>query len=132
MQDNDGASEAQRQPSAAGATPAVNSIALGQLEAARSRERNGLEPATGTKLCTDDLDTPDAGSRSGSLSIDVRQCGHCGTGGASMSCAKSKVVLCCDRTCQKDTWKSGHKEVCSSPPPAALTLSGSSGVVTIE
>jgi hypothetical protein len=41
-----------------------------------------------------------------------------------MRCGQCKVVLYCAKTCQTAAWKSGHKKVCSSPPPGTLTLSG--------
>ena len=44
---------------------------------------------------------------------DLRTCAFCGKAGDKLRrCARCRTVAYCDRTCQKQDWKQGHKQVC--------------------
>jgi len=46
---------------------------------------------------------------------NLKECANCLKSGANLKCAKCKAVSYCSKSCQKQHWKNGHKELCFTP-----------------
>ena len=56
-----------------------------------------------------------AGSKQTNPSAKTKRlCSNCGRGGATAQCIHCKLALYCNRTCQKQHWKTSHKEQCKA------------------
>jgi len=47
--------------------------------------------------------------------LSALECANCGTAGAPVKCARCSLVGYCDKPCQKQHWKEGHKGRCLPP-----------------
>ena len=44
----------------------------------------------------------------------MKSCGNCGKESPKHSCSRCRSVFYCDRECQKQHWKKGHKNFCAT------------------
>ena len=58
----------------------------------------------------------------------IQKCDHCGKPYAEFTCNACRVPRYCQRECQREDWRNGHKKVCV---PSSSSMEGKLERVTI-